>query len=486
MVGIRSYGGYVPRFRLNKMIIFGSMGWLNPANIMNAQGEKAVANFDEDAVTMASAAARDCTTGIDRSEVGGIYFATTTASYRERLCANLISGSLATSESVRTADFTGGLKAGTTALIAALDAAAAGSANNVIVTAADCRLGKMGSVQEFMFGDGAGAVMVGTDDVIAEYKGSFSTGHDFVDHMRGADTKYDRQWEERWIRDVGFGQFIPEAINGLCEKLGMAPGDFSKIIYPCYYGGARKAINKKMGFEAENVQDTMQAQIGDTGTAQSLLMFSRALEDAQPGDKLLLVSYGSGCDALAFEVTDAIKKFKPKMGVSGSLARRADLDNYLKYLVWRGMVPAELGLRSEEQRWTRWTLMWRSHKAILGLTGSKCTSCGEPQFPPQRICVNPKCGAVDESEPIVLSEKGGKIFSFTSDMLAATINPPSMYGVVNFNGGGRYVFDFTDCTIDDLAVGGPVEFSFRVKHRDDQHDITNYFWKAVPVVAEGA
>ena len=149
------------------------------------------------------------------------------------------------------------------------------------------------------------------------------------------------------------------------------------------------------------------------------------------------------------------------------------------------MVPAELGLRSEEQKWTRWTLMWRSHKAILGLTGSKCKGCGEPQFPPQSICVNPKCGAVDESEPIVLSEKGGKIFSFTSDMLAATINPPSMYGVVNFNGGGRYVFDFTDCTIDDLAVGGPVEFSFRVKHRDGQHDITNYFWKAVPV-AEGA
>src|SRR5450756_2974860 len=121
MVGIRSYGGYVPRYRLNKMVIFWSMGWLNPANILNAQGEKAVANFDEDAVTMATAAAQDCVAGFDRADIGGVYFATTTASYKERLCANLIAGALAASESVRTVDFGNGLKAGTGALMAALD-----------------------------------------------------------------------------------------------------------------------------------------------------------------------------------------------------------------------------------------------------------------------------------------------------------------------------------------------------------------------------
>ncbi|PKQ27811.1 MAG: 3-hydroxy-3-methylglutaryl CoA synthase [Candidatus Anoxymicrobium japonicum] len=485
MVGIRSYGGYVPRYRLNRMVIFGSMGWINPANILNAQGEKAVANFDEDAVTMAAAAAIDCVNGFERSEIGGVYFASTTAPYRERLCANLVAGALATGESIRTVDFAGGLKAGASGLMAALDAVAAGSANNVVVSAADCRLGKMGSVQELMFADAAGAVMVGNDDVIAEYKGSFSMGHDFVDHVRGAETRFDRQWEERWIRDIGFGQFIPEAVNGLCAKHNVAPGDFAKIIYPCYYGGARKAINKKLGLEPDRVQDNMQAVIGDAGTAQPMIMLARALEDAAPGDKIMLVSYGNGCDALFFEVTDAIRKLAPRRGVSGCLARRADLDNYQKYLVWRGMAPVELGLRSEEQKWTRWSLMWRDHRAMLSLTGSRCKACGTPQFPPQKICVNPNCGAVDDSLPHVMSDKGGKIFSFTSDMLAATINPPAMYGAVDFNGGGRYMFDFTDCGIDDLAVGGSVEFSFRVKHRDDEHDITNYFWKAVPV-AEGA
>lgn len=484
MVGVRSYGGYIPRYRLNRMAVFASMGWLNPANIMIAQGEKAIANFDEDAVTMAVAAAMDCVDGFDRSKVGGVYFASTTSSYKERLVANLVAGALGAGEDVRTADFTGGLKAGTTALLAALDSVAAGTANDVMVAAGDSRLAKMASPQEFMFGDGAAALMVGNDSVIAEFKGCFSTGHDFVDHMRGAESKYDRQWEERWIRDMGFGTFIPEAMNGLCAKTGMRASDFSKVIYPCYYGGARKSVNKKLGLAPEQVQDNLQAVVGDTGTAQSLIMFVAALEQAKPGDKIALVSYGSGCDALAFEVTKEIEKLTRRRGISGSLARRADLDNYLKYLVWREMVPAELGLRGEENKWTRWSLMWRERKTILSMEGSKCTACGTQQYPPQKICVKPECGAVDQGEPVYLADRGGNIFSFTSDMLAATVNPPAMYGAVNINGGGKFIMDFTDCSLDDLKVGGPVEFSFRVKYRDKARDITNYFWKAVPVAEE--
>ena len=484
MVGIRSYGAYVPRYRLNRMVVFGNMGWINPANMLNAQGEKAVANFDEDAVTMAAAAAQDCISGFDRKEIGGVFFASTTGSYKERLCANIISGALATDERVRTADFAGGLKAGTTALLAAIDSVAAGGANNIVVTAADSRLGKMGSVQELMFGDGAAAMMVSDEEVIAEFKGAFSTGHDFVDHMRGSYQKYDRQWEERWIRDVGIGQFIPEAVEGLCEKCGVAPADFARVIYPCYYGGARKAINKKLGLDPEKVQDHMQGVIGDTGTPHSLLMLAKALEEANPGDKILVVSYGSGCDALYFEVTEEIGQMQPRRGVSGYLARRADLDSYTKYLTWRGMVPVDTGLRGEEDKWTRWSLIWRSHRGILGMEGSRCTACGTQQFPAQRICVNPDCGAIDQMEPVVVSDKGGTIFSFTADMLAASINPPAIYGAVNINGGGRFVFDFTDCTQEELAVGKPVEFSFRVKMLDEKRGITNYFWKAVPVSEE--
>jgi hydroxymethylglutaryl-CoA synthase len=484
MVGISSFGGYVPRYRLNRMIVFGSMGWLNPVIITNARGEKAVANFDEDSITMAVAAGMDCLKGIDRDAIDAVYFATTTAPYKERQNANIVAGALGAKEEIRSADFGASLKSGTSALLSALEFAAANPGSKAVACAADCRLGKMASTQEMVFGDGGGALMVGDSDVIAEYKGCFSVSHDFVDHVRGTNTRYDRMWEERWIRDVGYGSFIPQAINGLCEKYSLDPASFDKIVYPCYYGGARKKINGMLQAEGEKVQDDLQGTVGDTGAAHPLLMMAGALETAQPGQKILLVSYGSGCDAMWFEVTDAISKMQDGRGLSRWLARRADLDNYQKYLVWRGMAPPELGIRGETDKETRWTLVWRNHKQILGMWGGKCKACGAQQFPEGRMCANPDCGAVDQMEPVYLADKGCKIFTYTGDMLAASLNPPAAYGTISFSGGGRTVVDFTDCTVEDLAVGKDMDFSFRIKFYDSKRDITNYFWKAIPAVEE--
>ncbi|MHB8781525.1 MAG: hydroxymethylglutaryl-CoA synthase family protein [Candidatus Geothermincolia bacterium] len=480
MVGISSYGGYVPRYRLNRMVIYGSMGWINPVTITNAQGEKAVANFDEDAITMAVAAGADALAGFDRSEVDGVYLATTSAPYRERQNANLVAGALSARDDVRTADFTGSLKSGTTALLAGIEAVAAGNAGRMLVAGADCRLGKMGTAQEMIFGDAGAAFLLSDRDVIAEFKGAYSVSYDFVDHYRGASAQFDRQWEDRWIRDEGYARFIPEVVQGFCARYGMQPSDFAKVIYPCNYAGARRGIDKKMGLSPEQAQDALMGAIGDAGAAQPLVMLARALEEAQPGDKLLVIGYGNGCDALAFEVTESIKRLAPRRGVSGSLANRADLDNYAKYLVWRRMVPADIGMRGEEDQWTRWSLVWRNNKVLLGMQGNRCAECGTQSFPPQKICVNPDCGAVGRFEPVYVADKGGKVFSFTSDMLAASPNPPAIYGNVEINGGGRFFIDFTDCTLEDLQVGGPVDFSFRLKYYDPKRDISFYFWKAVP------
>jgi uncharacterized OB-fold protein len=67
-------------------------------------------------------------------------------------------------------------------------------------------------------------------------------------------------------------------------------------------------------------------------------------------------------------------------------------------------------------------------------------------------------------------------------MLAASVDPPAIYGLVDFEGGGRAAMDFTDCTLDDVKVGMPVELSFRRKYLDQVRGIHGYFWKAVPVV----
>ena len=78
MTGICSYGGYVPRYRLNRGLVYKAMGWMNAGNIAHAKGEKAVANFDEDSITMAVAAGIDSLKGMERSKVGGVYCSSTT------------------------------------------------------------------------------------------------------------------------------------------------------------------------------------------------------------------------------------------------------------------------------------------------------------------------------------------------------------------------------------------------------------------------
>lgn len=480
MIGICSYAGYVPRFRLNRMTIFSAVGWLNPAIIMNAAGEKAIANYDEDSITMAVAAGSRCMSGFNAADIGALYYATTTAPFKERQNANIVAAALATGENIRTADFGGSVKSGTTALLSALEYVGAEKGKKAITCTADCRLGKASSVQEMVFSDGGAAIMVGTDDVIAAYKGSYSISCDFVDHLRGANSRYDRQWEERWIRDLGYDRLIPQVVEGFCSKHGINVSELTKIIYPCYYAGARKNINRKLGLEPEQVQDDLMMDVGDTGSAHPLMMLARALEDALPGDKLLVASYGNGCDAILFEVTETIKSYQDRIRVSDAIQNQVELDNYVKYLTWRDMLPVEVGMRGEEERLTRWSVVWRNRKTIHSLQGSRCLECDTQQYPPQRVCVNPDCGAIDCMEPVILANKGGKVVSFTSDMLAATINPPAIYGNVNFNGGGRCMIDFTDCTLDDLMVGKEVNFSFRVKYVDPKRDTTFYFWKAVP------
>jgi hydroxymethylglutaryl-CoA synthase len=481
MVGIVSYGGYVPRYRLDRRKIFQAMGWMDPSTASNMKGEKAVANFDEDSITMAVAAGIDSLSGCDRSKIEGVYFASTTMPYKERLNAGICTAALGLNDQVRAADFTGGLKAGTTALLAALESATAGGANPIMVCAADCRLGQPASGEEMIFGDGAAGFVIGNEEVMAEFKGSYSITYDFGDHYRGAFAQFDRKWEDRWIRDLGYDHFIPMVVKGLLDKYGLKSTDFSKIIYDCHYGAERKKLNKMLGISAEMDQDNFQEKIGHCGAAQSLVMLSAALEEARPGDRLLVVSFGSGCDALFFEVTENIRKGKSGQGISGFLANRAELDVYEKYLVWRDILPAELGLRSEEDLWTRWTALWRKRKEVLGLWGSRCLKCGTPQFPAQKVCVKPGCGAMDQMEEYLFSDKTGRVVSYTGDMLAASYNPPAIYGAVEFNGGGKYYFDFVDCTLEDMATGRPVSFSFRRKYYDKKRDISGYFWKAVPM-----
>ena len=135
---------------------------------------------------------------------------------------------------------------------------------------------------------------------------------------------------------------------------------------------------------------------------------------------------------------------------------------------------------------TALTALWRDKDLIIGFKGGKCKECGTPQIPRQRICVKPDCGAIDSQEDYEFAEKPAKILTFTADMLSVSVDPPALYGMVQFDEGGRLMMDFTDCDATTVEVGVPVNISFRKKYFDEQRGFTGYFWKAVPKPAEQA
>jgi hydroxymethylglutaryl-CoA synthase len=480
MVGITSFGAYIPWYRMNRAIIFEQLGWFNPANASVARGEKAVANYDEDSITMAVAAALDCLGGTPRDSVDGLYLASTSFPFAQRQNAVIVSQGLDLPPGVRTADFGGSTRAGTTALLCALDAAEGG---RTMVCASDNRLAKPGSSQEHTYGDGAAAFVTGNENVLARFKGSFSVSSDFIDFRRIQEEKFCHGWEERWIRDEGYSRIIPEAVAGLLDRCNLKIGDFAKIILACPVAGAMKALTKAIGAAPEQIQDAMIAQVGDTGAALPLMMLAAALEDAKAGDKILVASYGSGSDALCFEVTDKIEEARKsgRKGIRGHLAEKTELSVYGKYLVFRNLIPLEVGIRGEEISPTAMSAIGRDGNAISALVGSRCRACGTPQYPKQRICVNPECGAIDDMEEYRFSDRVGTLAAYTGDNLAFSWDPPQIYGLVDFEDGGRILLDLTDCSLDSVRVKIPVAMSFRRKYADPQRGYYGYFWKAVPV-----
>ncbi|MCJ8499484.1 SDR family NAD(P)-dependent oxidoreductase [Desulfatitalea alkaliphila] len=480
MIGITAYGAYLPKLRLQRAAIFQSMGWFAPALMMVAQGERAMCNWDEDAVTMAVAAARDCLTGRDKQALQGLYLASTSLPFADRQNAGIVATALNLPGTLLTADVTASQKAGSTALLTALETVQGGARNNILVAAADRRETRPGYFYEMWFGDGAAALQVGDSDVIAAFEGAFSVSYDFVDHYRAADKRFDYFWEERWVRDEGYGKMIPEAVNGLLAKLGIAIDQVDRLVYPCFFTAEHRNIAKKLGARPDQVMDNMHEVCGETGAAHSLLLLVRALETAEPGQRILMAGFGQGCNALCFRVTEAIAGLAPRAGVRGALARGKATDNYAKWLKFRELIDPEMGIRAEAPTQTAMTTLWRNRKMLLGLVGGRCRTCGTPQFPKMDICVNPDCGALHSQEDYEFADRPARIKTFTGDLLAVSVDPPHKYGMVQFDDGGRLMADFTDCDFEELQVGLPVQMVFRKRTEDKQRGFVNYFWKATP------
>ena len=466
MAGIAAYGAYVPRYRLGAE----TAGW-------NSRQERAVANFDEDSVTMAVAAGLDCLTGRDRSEIDGIIFASTTPPYAEKQCAAIVAAALDLRQDLFAADVTNVLRAGTGAIKSALDAVLAGSARQVLVVAADSRQGPPRGETERAAGDGAAAFVIAAESVIAEFSGAHSVTDNMLDVWRAPGDPFVRTWEDRFATEEGLERIVPAALSGFCDRTGIAPADVSRVAL--YAPDARRhaRLARQLGFSDAQTQPALFGSVGNTGAAFVPMLLAGALETAAADDLLLAVSYGDGSDVLAFRATPAINAAqRPAMGLSGWLAAKQTLDRYETYARWRDVWTLDDASRRPAPASPSVSALWREADKNVRLYGARCRRCGYVQYPAQRVCV--ECRSREDSDPVRLSDRPGELFTYSMDYIAGAVDTPLVVGVVDFEGGGRVLCMMTDRELDEVRVGMPVEMSFR-KLRV-VNGIHNYYWKAMP------
>jgi len=466
MAGIVSYGAYVPFFRLGK----GTAGWESPT-------ERAIANFDEDSVTMAVAALRDALTAIDPGSIDALYFASTTQPYAEKQSATTIGWGANLRPDIFTVDCADSLRAGTNALKLALDATKAQSAKRVAVVAADNRLAQPRSSFERTFGDGAATLVVGEDQVIATIDGHAAFSHEIMDTWRSADDDMVRSWEDRFRLEKGFIESLRESVSKALEKFGTTAKDYSRVIFSAPDPRAHREAIRALGLEAAQVQDGLFSALGNTGAAFPLMLLIAAIEDAKPGDHLLLASYGDGCDVFSLRVTPEKAQLPARRGMKAHLAAKKLLPNYELYLTWRGLHQPDPGVRRPPMPTPSATALFRERERNLRFSAAKCRACGTVQYPPQRVCT--KCGKRDDFDQVRLADRPAKLFTYALDYIAGSVDVPLVVCIVNFEGGGRALMTMTDRAIEDIEVDMPLEMSFRKLY--EAEGIHNYFWKCTPV-----
>jgi len=473
MPGIRSYGAYIPLYRLSRAEI--ARAWRGAPT----PGERAVANYDEDSLTMAVAAARDCLAGADRGSIQGLYFASTTAPYKEKQSAALIAAVLGLAPDATTMDFSGSLRCGTNAVKAALDAVKSGSAENVLVIAADTRLGYPAGPAEMNFGDGAAALLISAKDTVAEIVSFDSRYYEIQDTWRSDVDTFVRATEERFAMDEGYLRVVREAVSAALKKHSLAPGDIAQVAFNAPNLRQLKSVTGKLGFdEKTQVRDVLHAAVGDTGCAMSLMSLVAALERAGSGERIMLACYGNGCDVALLETTARICSLKARRGIAGHLASKTSMHNYEQYLRLRELLPLQPPARPPlELRTPSPAALWREVPWEMRLTGTRCTRCGQPQYPPQRVCVN--CHTKDEMQPYSFMDVPAKVFSFSHDYVMQSIDPPVTVTFVDFEGGGRIMCDMTDRDPAAIEVGLPLEMTFRRLYYVG--GIYNYWWKCQPL-----
>lgn len=466
MVGISSIGIHVPRSRLDRALVAKAWGRKQPA------GEKAVAHFDEDALTMAVAAAHRAIGAESPAAFDGLFFASTSSPYREKQVASVVATACDLPREILTADFGGSVRAGVTAVAAAIRAVQSGAARRIVVAVADCRPAEPEGDLEGVLGDAAVAVVVDGRARLAAFEGAAAVAEEFTFQWRTDAGGPVQSQDARFSATHAYLRDMPEVIGRVMNEHGVGTDALAALAAGHPDARAAQDLAKAVGIDPKSrLVPSLSGAIGVTGSPDPLLLLARALEGATSGDRIVVAAFGEGAEALLFAAGEGAGPGACAPSIQQALDDKLPLPTYEKYLKYRRI----LGQDDTPVEFVSNVAEHRELQQDTRLYGSRCGGCGLVQYPQARVCL--ACRRREGLEPVKL-RKTGRIFTYTMDHLAANLDHPMGMAVVDLDGGGRVYVQTTDAAPEAVQIGAPVELTFRRLHAGGEN--YNYYWKARP------
>lgn len=337
MVGIASYGVYIPRWRIKVEEI--ARVWSQDAERFK-EGllveEKSVPGLDEDTATLSVEAARNALSRspeVRAKDIGAIYVGSESHPYAVKPTATIVAEAIDATPSLTAADMEFACKAGTAGIQACMGLVKAEYIKYGMSIGADTAQARPSDALEYTAAAGAAAYIIGRDGVIAEIEGTYSFTQDVPDFWRREGADYP-QHGGRFTGEPGYFAQVVSCTRGLMERLGTTPKDYNYVVFHQPNGKFPLRAAQILGFDKEKIMPSLVVtKVGNTYSGSSLLGLAAVLDRAKEGDRILLTSYGSGAgsDSFSMVVTDMIEEKRGSAPTVESYVNRKEYIDYARY-----------------------------------------------------------------------------------------------------------------------------------------------------------
>ena len=339
-VGIVGYGAYVPQFRIPAAEIARVWGTSDEGLPIK---EKSVPGLDEDTITMSIEAARNALAraGVDARLLRAVWIGSESHPYAVKPSSTIVAEAIGASANIQAADLEFACKAGTEAMVACMGMVGSGMGDYALAIGADTAQGKPGDALEYTAAAGAAAFILGpAQESLAEIVSSYSFVTDTPDFWRRAYQHYPEHGQ-RFTGEPAYFKHVSTAAKTLMDESGTTPADYAYAVFHQPNAKFPQRVAKQLGFNPEQIKTGLLSPIiGNTYAGASPLGLTAVLDEAKPGDRILVVSYGSGAgsDALDIRVTDKVlDRQKLALSTVDYITRRVEID-YATYARYRGKI----------------------------------------------------------------------------------------------------------------------------------------------------